>query len=112
MRKKKIIIIGLGVVILIGVGFFLFNRKGETIETTINKVNAIKGDISNTISSSGTVQPIEEYVITTAVTGEILSDNVEIGQEYQKGDLLYTIDDTDARNAITRAENSLEKQKK
>jgi len=111
MRKKRIIIIGLGVVVLIGVVFFLFNRKSSGVETTINKVSAIKGNISNTISSSGTVQPIEEYVITTAVTGEILSDNVEIGQEYQKGELLYTIDDTDARNAITRAENSLEKQK-
>ncbi len=109
--KKKIIIIGVGVVVLVGAVFFILNRKGNAVETTINKVSAIKGNISNTISSSGTVQPIEEYTITTAVTGEILSDNVEIGQEYQKGDLLYTIDDTDARNAITRAENSLEKQK-
>lgn len=111
MRKKKIIIIGIGALILIGASFFMFNKKGNTLETTITKVNAIKGDISNTISSSGTVGPIEEYVITTAVTGEILLDNVEIGQEYQKGELLYTIDSTDAQNAIIRAENSLEKQK-
>jgi len=109
--RKKIIIIGVGLVVLVGAALFLFNKKAPSVETTINKVVAIKGDISNTISSSGTVYPIEEYVITTAVSGEILSDNVEIGQEYQKGDLLYTIDDTDARNTITRAENSLEKQK-
>jgi len=109
--RKKISIIGIGAIVLIGAVFFIFNKKGSTVETTINKVVAIKGDISNSISSSGTVYPIEEYVITTAVSGEILSDNVEIGQEYKKGDLLYTIDDTDARNTITRAENSLEKQK-
>lgn len=111
MRKKKIILIGVVALILIGTIFFMFNKKGNTLETTITKVSAIKGDISNSISSSGTVTPIEEYVITTAVTGEILADNVEIGKEYQKGDLLYTIDSTDAQNAITRAENSLEKQK-
>lgn len=111
MKKKKLIFIGAGALVVIGVAVFLLTRNGATATTTITKVNAVKGDISNTISSSGTVQPIEEYVITTAVTGEILSDNVEIGQEYQKGDLLYTIDSTDAQNAITRAENSLEKQK-
>ena len=111
MRKKKIIFIGVGVLVIILIAVFFLTRNKATATTTITKVSAIKGDISNTISSSGTVQPIEEYVITTAVTGEILSDNVEIGQEYQKGDLLYTIDSTNAQNAITRAENSLEKQK-
>ena len=111
MRKKEIIFIGVGFLVIILIAVFFLTRNKATATTTITKVSAIKGDISNTISSSGTVQPIEEYVITTAVTGEILSDNVEIGQEYQKGDLLYTIDSTNAQNAITRAENSLEKQK-
>lgn len=111
MKKKKIIFIGVGLLVVVGAVIFMLTRKGDAALTTITKVSAIKGDISNTISSSGTVQPIEEYVITTAVTGEILLDDVEIGKEYQKGDLLYTIDSTDAQNAITRAENSLEKQR-
>ena len=110
-KKKKIIIIGVVVVALIGGVVFAFTRGGNTSKTVITKVTAQKGNISNTISGSGTVNPIEDYTIVTTVTGEILSDNVEIGQEYKKGDLLYVIDNTDAKNNITKAHNSLEKQK-
>lgn len=110
-KKKKIIIIGVAVVALIGGVVFAFTRGGNTTKTVITKVAAQRGNISNTISGSGTVNPIEDYTIVTTVTGEILSDNVEIGQEYKKGDLLYVIDNTDAKNNITKAQNSLEKQK-
>ena len=110
-KKKKIVIIGVLAVALIGVIVFAFTRDYDTAKTVITKVTAQKGNISNTISGSGTVNPIEDYEIVTTVTGEILSDNVEIGQEYKKGDLLYVIDNTDAKNNITKAQNSLEKQK-
>lgn len=110
-KKKKIIIIGVSVLVLIGGVVFAFSRGNNTQKTVISKVTAQKGNISNTISGSGTVNPIEDYTIVTTVTGEILSDNVEIGQEYKKGDLLYVIDNTDAKNNITKAQNSLEKQK-
>lgn len=110
MKKKKLIII-IGAVVLIILGTVFALTKGNTsVETVITKSVALKGDIKNTISGTGTVEPIDEYTIVATSKGEILFDDVEVGKTVKKGDLLYVVDSTDAENGVIKAKNSLEKQ--
>lgn len=108
-KKKLFIIIPLIVVIVIAISIFSGNKKEVT--TKITKVLATKGTIINTISGSGTIAPIEEYYIVSTVKGNILSDNVTVGEEVELGEQLYVIDRTDAETKIRKAEIALEKQK-
>ena len=110
ISKKILFIIIPVIVILIVLGVvFAGNKKGTT--TKITKVTASKGTIINTISGSGTITPIEEYYIVSTVKGDILTDNVTVGEEVQEGQELYTIDRTDAETKIRKSEIALEKQK-
>lgn len=62
--------------------------------------------ITDTLSSSGTLQPADSYTVTTLVSGEILSDTFEKGDEVEEGQLLYTLDSSNADSSLTQSENS------
>lgn len=62
--------------------------------------------ITDTLSSSGTLQPADSYTVTTLVSGEVLSDTFEKGDEVQEGQLLYTLDSSNADSSLTQSENS------
>ena len=63
-------------------------------------------DIVNSLSSSGTLQPADSYTVSTLVSGEILSDTFEEGDLVEEGQLLYTLDSSDASTSQSQAQNS------
>lgn len=63
-------------------------------------------NITRTLSSSGTLQPADSYTVSTLVSGEILSDTFEEGDQVEEGQLLYTLDSSGASNSQTQAQNS------
>ncbi|MGI5895116.1 MAG: efflux RND transporter periplasmic adaptor subunit [Candidatus Merdivicinus sp.] len=65
-------------------------------------------DITMQLSYSGTLEPADSYEVTSLVSGEILDAPFEEGDILQEGDLLYSVDTSDAQNNIDRAELSLE----
>ena len=63
--------------------------------------------ITNSLSSSGTLEPADSYTVNTLVSGEILSDTFEKGDQVEEeGQLLYTIDSSNAASSQTQAQNS------
>ena len=62
--------------------------------------------ITNALSSSGTLQPADSYTVNTLVSGEILSDTFEKGDTVEEGQLLYTIDSSNASSSLTQSQNS------
>ena len=58
--------------------------------------------ITNSLSSSGTLEPADSYTVNTLVSGEILSDTFEKGDQVEEGQLLYTIDSSNAASTRPR----------
>ena len=58
-------------------------------ESPYEEVSASYGDIEVRVVGDGVIEANSIYTITPKVTGEILEDYIEVGQEVQKGDLLY-----------------------
>ena len=63
-------------------------------------------DITRSLSSSGTLEPADSYTVKTLVSAEILSDTFEEGDIVEEGQLLYTLDSSDASTSQTQAQNS------
>lgn len=82
----------------------------QTGELAYLPTTAQRGDVSMSISGSGTVQPIEQYDIASLVSGDILEDYVTLGAQVESGDLLYVIDSSSAENSIKKAQIQLEQQ--
>lgn len=56
------------------------------------------------VSSTGTIQPIDSYNVSGMVTGEVLEAPFEVGDQVEKGDVLYRIDPGSAETALQQAQ--------
>jgi len=72
-----------------------------------------KRDIQVVLSSSGTVEPLNTYAVSTLIQGEVITANFEEGDQVEEGDVLYQVstDDIDskidtAKTSVSRAETS------
>lgn len=121
-KSKKVIttvIILLIIVIAAGIGFkklVLDKSKKTASEQTITTAKVETRDIVNTLTSSGTIQPLNTYDVKTLVEGEIISADFEEGDEVKKGQVLYqiTTDTLDkkinqSKTAVSRAEKNYDK---
>ena len=64
--------------------------------------------VQRTLSSTGTLEPANQYNVTSSVQGEVLSCTFEEGDIVTQGQTLYEIDKTDMENSISRAQLSLQ----
>jgi len=103
--KSKIIgtFAGLLVIVLIFFFFFKGNKKSElSFQTEPVKI----GTIVNTITATGTIDPITQVEVGTQVSGVIKKIYVDYNSEVKKGQLLAEIDRTnlEAQLAETKAD--------
>ena len=110
-RLKKRVVIPLAVLVVAGGAFgvhhFLTAGQAEAAPTYTESA-AGRQDIQLTLSATGTIEPANQYDVTSTVQGEVLSCTFEEGDEVKKGDVLYEIDSTDAENSIEQAQLSLQ----
>lgn len=114
LSKKWIIIIIILAVLIIGGIVFLVIRNNQQKklsamkETARTTATVTRGDISNDMTSSGSLAAKDTYTITSLVSGKILTADFEEGDEVKEGQVLYEIDSTDVQSSIATAEKSLE----
>ena len=89
-----------------GVKAFAAKNSPETVKSSYTTEGVKVRTITNALSSSGTLEPANSYTVKTLVSAEILSDAFEEGDIVEKGQLLYTLDSSDASTSQTQAQNS------
>lgn len=106
--KKKWIALVLAIAVAAG-GFGWSRRRApEASAAAISYMEeqAQRRSITNSLSSSGTLEPANSYTVNTLVSAEVLSDTFEEGDLVEEGQLLYTLDASDASSSQTQAQNS------
>jgi len=111
---KKIIVknkiwTGVIVVILIFVGYEIYQYTLPTAVPQYTLSKARIGNIVQTVTGTGQVAATNQLSITSQVSGTIQSINVSVGQHVNTGDLIATIDPTNALNSLNSAKLSLAK---
>ncbi|HCG77230.1 MAG: hypothetical protein COZ37_06835 [bacterium (Candidatus Ratteibacteria) CG_4_10_14_3_um_filter_41_18] len=114
--KKKIIILCLVVIILLGgIGYRKFKQRGVVKEKEGNAEEIFpveicpveRGIIQKVISLSGDVFPESEVTLFSKVTGTVEKIYVEEGDRVKKGKFLVKIDDRNLQLQLRSAEESL-----
>ncbi len=113
--RKKIItlVISLVVVLAVAVGIFLVVRQREsksTIASAKRTTQVTRGNIEVSLSGSGTIESASTSDVMSNVQGKIIKSYKKVGDTIKKGDLLYEMDDTDAKLQIQKIQNSIEQQ--
>jgi macrolide-specific efflux system membrane fusion protein len=69
-----------------------------------------RGDIIQTVTASGQLQPRLKVDIGAQVSGQVRKLHVQLGQAVKAGDLLVSLDSDSGRNAVQQAEAALAQQ--
>ncbi|MEG2119513.1 MAG: biotin/lipoyl-binding protein, partial [Pseudoflavonifractor sp.] len=101
---KRLIILALIAAVIIFVMVKMSSAGNQLISSAYIPATAQVQDLTVSVSSTGTVRPIDSYKVTALVKGEVLEAPFEAGDRVAKGDLLYRIDGSDVENSIGRSE--------
>lgn len=118
MSNKKVIWICLAILIggILVTTLIFFTEpeaqsEGATIETAIlvDVVTTEKGTYAPTIVATGTVQPVEDVILSPLVPGQIVRRDPAFtpGGFVQKGEILLQIDPSDYRNTLELRKSEL-----
>lgn len=92
MNKKKVIIIAAAVIIVVAAGFSIFGGKkaARKIDFVTEKVQ--KGNVSNSITATGTIEPVTEVEVGTQVSGIIDKIYIDYNSVVKKGQVIAEMD--------------------
>ena len=98
-----VVVAAAGAVFLIGGG-----NKAASGDVTYAETTPVRQDVSNSLSGTGTLNPANTYTVKSLVDGKILTGDFEEGDKVEEGDVLYTIDSSNAANSAEKAQLSLD----
>jgi HlyD family secretion protein len=87
---KKILIIGVIIIVVAVTGFVLFRGKGNEPKFRTEKV--IRGNVEMAVTATGTVNPVTTVLVGTQVSGTIKNIYVDFNSPVKKGQLIARID--------------------
>ena len=93
---------GLGVLVLIAGGAFAFRTQKPVVEVVTAETPA-PGGTAGILNASGYVTPRNRATIAAKITGRVTGVFFDEGTHVHKGQLLATLDDSDARKALDSA---------
>jgi macrolide-specific efflux system membrane fusion protein len=96
--------------LLASAGWYAWQRNAAAANTWLTAA-ATRGDIEDSITATGTLQPKEFVDVGTQVSGQVRSLNVELGAVVNKGDLLAEIDPTVYQTRVDATQAQLRNQR-
>ena len=84
------------------------SRGAASRDVTYAETTPTRQDVSNSLSGTGTLNPANTYTVKSLVDGKILTSNFEEGDKVEEGDVLYTIDSSDASTNLEKASIALQ----
>jgi len=104
-KKKKIALFSLVFLIII-IAFLIILLSGSK-KTEFKTVKAERGDISQTVTATGNVNPVTTILVGTRVSGTIVALYADYNSIVKKGQLIAQIDPTPFENELKQAEAEL-----
>lgn len=102
MDKKKIILISLIVVAALVACYFLFFKK-EPPAKIVDTEKVELGSITNSVTATGTIEPVTEVEVGTQVSGKIDKLYVDYNANVKKGQLLAELDRSNLQSTLSAA---------
>ena len=109
MKKKNIKwIVILGVIILALTLVFIIKANKESKKELIIRTHVVEEyTVENTVTATGTIEPVETVEVGTQVSGKVERILVDFNSVVKKGDLLAELDKQTLNQNVSRAKASL-----
>jgi len=94
MKKYRVLIFAiLGIAAIFACYWFFFRSSGKAV-TVIETAAVKRASLSNSVTATGTVQPVKQVNVGTQVSGVIQKICVDFNSKVKKGQLLAELDKT------------------
>ena len=103
LTRRVWLVLGLAIAVVI-VLLYVNSRRPDP---SVAVVQVVKKDLSSSITSNGKVEPITPYFLRAKFDGFVDQVPVVENQNVRKGQLLLTLDDTDARAQLDQVHAQL-----
>ena len=107
MKSKKTIVVGLCVVVLLGLGAYLFMGGKAEQEINYETAKVQRATIGSTVTATGTIEPVTKVEVGTQVSGIISKIYVDYNSEVKKGQLIAELDRTNLMSELASAKSNL-----
>lgn len=106
MKAKRIILI-IAVVLIAGlIGWKVLGQSAQH-EVTFATAKVAKGNISNSVTATGTVEPVTQVEVGTQVSGIVNKLLVDYNSEVTKGQVIAELDKTNLLNELASKKSAL-----
>jgi HlyD family secretion protein len=107
MKKKTLIVVAVLAVAIIAILFLKpFSRKEAAVTFETAKVE--RGNISNTVTATGTIEAIITVKVGTQVSGILKKVYVDFNDVVKKGQLLAQLDETSLRAQLEQSQSQVD----
>jgi HlyD family secretion protein len=106
MEKKKVILYTAAAVIVLGGGYALLGGKKAEGKVGFSTETAAVGTISNSITATGTIEPVTEVEVGTQVSGIIDKIYIDYNSTVTKGQLIAEMDKVTLQSELQSASAS------
>lgn len=107
MKKPSKIWVFIGLVAIAAVAFWLLSggKQEEKIEFVTVKVE--KGNLQNSVTATGTIEPVTSVTVGTQVSGIVSKLYVDYNSEVKKGQVIAELDKTNLMSELNTAKANL-----
>ena len=92
MSKKKIISLAVGVIIVAGIAIWAFDGQAKKRKVVYETATVDRANISNSVTATGTIEPVTEVEVGTQVSGIIDRLYADYNSVVTKGQLIAEMD--------------------
>lgn len=92
MKTKKITLIAIAVAVVAGAGIWYFTSSPTQHKVTYTTATVNKSDISNSVTATGTIEPVTEVEVGTQVSGIVDKIYADFNSVVTKGQLIAEMD--------------------
>lgn len=109
MKQKKISKILVFAVLLLAAAvlIYFFSRKEKAEEITFDTAKVVKSNIQNSITATGTIEPVTSVSVGTQVSGIVSKLYVDYNSVVKKGQVIAELDKTNLISELASAQSNL-----
>ena len=107
-KKKKTWLIILGIIVLALIVFWIVKSSKSSKKELVIRTHVVSEyTVENTVTATGTIEPVETVEVGTQVSGKVEKIYVDFNDVVKKGELLAELDKLTLNQNVSRAKASL-----
>ncbi|MFM1653822.1 efflux RND transporter periplasmic adaptor subunit [Brevibacillus sp. B_LB10_24] len=108
-KRKRLTLIILFAVLLCAAGVFVYQKwvSAKNTGTFMQIMTVKRGDVTETVASSGTVQASQRVSLSPGNSADITAIHVQVGDQVKAGQVLAALDDSSAQIQMKAAQANL-----